>query len=154
MEIHPCNMRSCGSQIAATSDPRGHGKEPAAHLQTAINHRSYLSIPLLCFRGWLGRVVVCKRLLMLHSQAKHWAGGLGTIGNKLFPRGGSVCAMQSPQYGGTGQGRCSEESLPVLPLLLFRLWAPPSCCEGPAFSFTIRISLGHTLGTSPGMSLG
>lgn len=93
-----------GSQAAATSDPKGHGKEPAAHLQIVINHRSYLSIPLLCFRGWLGLAVVCKRLLMLHSQAKHWAGGLGTTGNKLFPRGGRVCVMQSPQHGGLGKG--------------------------------------------------
>lgn len=27
---------------------------------------------------------------------------------------------------------------------LFTLWASPLCCDGPAYSFTIRISLGHT----------
>lgn len=135
--------------MAAAGDPRGHGKQPAAHLQTAINHKSYLSIPLLSFRLWPGHAVVCERLLVLHS-----AGGLGAIGQSIgqgvWEPSGTNCSLGvaasvpwiAPSAREMFGGVSSSSASPFIAHLL-ALWASPSQCDGPAYSFTIRISLGH-----------
>lgn len=140
MEIHPHDTQSHGSQTAATGDPRGHGKEPAAHLQTAVNHKSYLSVPLLSFRGWLsarwsaGGSRCSTAQEVWEPLGKAWGRGLGNQREPIVPLGWQRSRREQPpaqdwareMFGGV----CSS-SASLFRAHLFTLWASPSCCDGP-----------------------